>query len=74
MDLKIKFARGIVNSHITTEKKLYPRLFHFRSQNIGNEKMCANLQYKSDISNDIYPAMANDSCLTPCTQVRAKGL
>ena len=40
-----------------------------RSLSIGKEKMCANLEYKSDISNDIYPAMENDSCLKPCTQV-----
>ena len=41
-----------------------------RTLNDGKEGMCTNLQYKSDISNDIYPAMLNDVCLTPCTQVR----
>ena len=48
---------------------IYKTTISFRSLSIGNERMCENLQYKSDISNDIYPAMANDSCLTPCTQV-----
>ena len=50
-------------------KELFIKTISFRSLSIGNERMCENLQYKSDISNDIYPAMANDSCLTPCTQV-----
>ena len=45
-----------------------------RTLNDGKEGMCTNLQYKSDISNDIYPAMLNDVCLTPCTQVRKEGL
>ena len=31
--------------------------------------MCVDLEWKSDISNAIYPAMSDDFCPVPCTQV-----